>query len=395
MTSSSTKPLLLWIAFFSFISMGLNGSALGVAWLYMQESFGKTLESLGVLLLANTLGGLVISFYGGGIISRLGIGLFSLLGACLGVLGLLSISLIPFWFGVVLGMFILGLGRAGINTGMNTFVAVRYNASRMNWLHAIFGVGSTLGPLLVTFTVVDLGLGWQHSYLILAVIHLPVLLLFAVTLKDWQLEAKSKTLTGKPSMGSSLRLVSVWLGIILFIVHTGLQMSSAQLSNNLFVQARNIDPKTAGLWISSFWAFITLGRLFWGAMVEHLGEALVLRFCTFGTILGALLLWWQPVPMSNLFALVLMGFTLAPVFPTSVSRTPLLVGLSHSPNAIGFQMAGSALGGALIPGLIGYAADRLGLYIIPLALVLISILQFLAHEGLNKHERQQALLQRG
>jgi fucose permease len=385
-----TRPLLLWISFLSLMSMGLQGGALGVAWLSMEQSFDKTLEALGVLLAVSTIGGLIVSFYGGRFIAKLGLGWVCLLGSALSAACSLTMALAQQWALVVVVMFFWGIGRAMLNTSINTFVASHYQSRQMNWLHAIFGVGSTLGPLLITFIVADLNLSWRLGYFILTAIEGLVTLLFFITLKDWRLKVRvTETKTTAPTLAQTLRLAPVWLGTLLFVMHTGMQMSTGQLSNNLLVEGRSIDPKTAGIWISMFWGFITIGRLTFGTFIDRLGAGVVLRFCTFGTVIAALLILWNAVPAMSFLGIALAGFTLAPVFPTSVSRIPAMVGTAHSPNAIGVEMAGAALGGALLPGLAGWLSNQYGLSIIPVCLVAIALLQFFVHEALTQQEKRE------
>lgn len=384
-----TRPLLLWISFLSLMSMGLQGGALGVAWLSIEQSFDKTLEALGILLTASTVGGLIVSFYGGRFIAWLGLGRVCLLGSILSAACALLMGLAQQWNLVVFVMFVWGIGRAMLNTSVNTFVASHYSSRQMNWLHAIFGVGSTLGPLLVTFIVADLTLSWRLSYFILAAIEVVVMLLFFMTLKDWSLKVKVAEAKVSPTLAQTLGLAPVWLGTLLFVIHTGMQMSTGQLSNNLFVEGRGIDPRTAGIWISLFWGFITIGRLTFGTFINRSGAGVVLRFCMLGTVLAALLIWWNAAPGMSFVGIALAGFTLAPVFPTSVSRIPSLVGAAHSPNAIGIEMAGAALGGALLPGVVGYLAEAFGLAIIPACLVVIALLQFMVHEVLTRQEKRE------
>ncbi len=397
MTQPVNRPpaarLTLIIAFLSFIAIGLQGGAMNVAWLYMQDSFERSLESLGILLIAMTVGGLLVSFFSGRMIALWGLNRFCITGAALLSLSLLITAVTPFWSVLVVSAAIWGIGRAAINAGVNTYVAQNYPVSRMNWLHAIFGVGSTLGPLLVTLTVVQLGQSWQVSYLILAAVQFMVLLLFGLTFHAWKLDEDPSddtrsTPLAKPSMRETLSLLPVWLGTALFISHTGLQISVGQLSNNLLVEGRGIDPAVAGLWISLFWGFLTLGRLIFGSLIDHYGMARVLRLCTLISLVGAIFIWWNLLPAFSFIGIALAGFGLAPIFPSSVSRTPQLVGKRHSPNAIGIQMAGAALGGALIPGFIAYLGDNLGLSIIPISFIVVAVLQLLLHEFVSLQERQ-------
>ncbi|MCA9836653.1 MAG: MFS transporter [Trueperaceae bacterium] len=390
--TSKPKPYLLWIAFLSFIAIGLQGSALNIAWLYMQASFDRTLESIGIVLLAGTLGGLVVSFFSGRILSFMTVGMMCLVATIVEITALITISITPNWWIFVTASLLLGLGRSGINVAMNTFVAEYYPTSRMNWLHAIFGFGSTVGPLLVTYLVVTLAHPWREAYSYIAFIQIGIACLFLFTLKDWRLSDRADEgaeRVVRPSFKSTLSLLPVWLGVGLFVCHVALQMCAGQLSNNLFVEGRGIDPELAGLWISLFWAFITLGRLFFGSLIDRFGVAAILRLCTLGTLLGGLLIWLNPSDAISFLGLGLMGFTLGPVFPSSVSRTPALVGRAHSPNAIGFQMTGAGIGGAFIPGMVAFFADNSSLAIIPPAICLIAFLQFLVHEFLSAQERKQ------
>ena len=385
------QPILLAIAFLSFIALGLQGGALGVAWLYMEASFARSLESLGILLLAITFGSFMASVLSGRIIAAIGVGWYCLAGSLFGLVGLIATSLTPSWSGLVAAALLLGIGRGGVDTGVNTFVAHNYPTSRMNWLHAIFGIGATLGPLLVTLIVVTLSRQWQLSYLALAAFQLAIVALFGLTLRHWRLDAEPGVQSSAgPTALASLRLGVVWLGIGLFALHTGMQVSVGQLSNNLFVEGRGIDPGLSGLWVGLFWGFITVGRVLFGGVIDRLGLVPVLRLSTVGTVVGALLLWWNPVAAVSFLGLAVMGLTLAPVFPSSVSRTPGLVGLEHGPNAIGFQMAGSALGVALLPGLTGLLGDRFGLEVIPLCLLVMALAQVLIHERITLSEQKRA-----
>jgi len=383
---------LLAIGCLSFIAIGMQGGALGVAWLQMQDTFGRSLESLGILLLATTVGGFFASFWSGRIVAVTGVGWYCLIGALLSLIGLVAISLTPTWVGLVISTLIVGLGRGAIDTGVNTFVAQNYSTTSMNWLHATFGIGSFLGPLLVIFLVITLPLTWQVSYAALATFQLVITALFGVTRKNWDLDYRSQPRgvgeMRSPSAKESLKLGMVWLCIGLFAIHTGLEVSAGQLTNNLFVESRGIDPGLSGLWIGFFWGFITLGRVVFGGLSDRIGIAPVLRVCTLGTVVGTLLLWWNPANTVSYLGLALMGLTLAPVFPSSVSRTPRLVGIWHSPNVIGFQGAGAALGVAILPSLTGVLGDRIGFEVIPICMTLMALAQVLVHEAITRREQR-------
>ena len=93
-------------------------------------------------------------------------------------------------------------------------------------------------------------------------------------------------------------------------------------------------------------------------------------------MLGAALLWWNPLGMVNLVAVVLIGFSIAPIFPGLVSGTSQRVGEHDAANAIGMQMAAAGLGGALIPSLLGTLANQISLEVIPVALLALFTILF-------------------
>jgi fucose permease len=69
-----SKGLLVGIAYFSFIGMGLPGAMLGVAWPSIRGTFDLPLDAVGMLLVTEMIGYLVASFYSGPLISKVGIG---------------------------------------------------------------------------------------------------------------------------------------------------------------------------------------------------------------------------------------------------------------------------------------------------------------------------------
>ena len=109
-----------------------------------------------------------------------------------------------------------------------------------------------------------------------------------------------------------------------------------------------------------------------------------------GTILGALLIWWNPIIEVSFAGLAVMGFALAAVFPTLVSVTPDRVGVIHTPNAIGFQIGFAGLGAAILVGVAGVLAESSGRGVIAPFLVIVSLVTFIFHELIMRRERRLA-----
>ncbi len=102
------------------------------------------------LAASSTLGSLTITFRSGTLTYRLGIGTLLLASCIVGGLGYLGYALAPTWPVVVLSRLVAGVGIASINPGINTYFAANESAGRMNWLHACFGLGATIGPVVMS-----------------------------------------------------------------------------------------------------------------------------------------------------------------------------------------------------------------------------------------------------
>ncbi|MDE2858168.1 MAG: MFS transporter [Chloroflexota bacterium] len=389
--SGTTK--LFFLSCVMFAMGGLHAGALGVVWIYVQSDFDLTLSALGVLVSVATVGRLLTSASSGPLINRFGIAPVLITG--IGVTGasLLVFAAAPYWIIVLLAAFISGVGSGVMAAGINAFAAVNFSARQMNWLHGSFGIGSTIGPLIVTTIVIDLGLAWRWAYVMFAAMRAVILLGFFLTRKEWTLgEAKNKR--GErvhASLGQTMRMPIVWLMVLTFMTTTGLELVAGQFSNNFLIDARLIDPKVAASWVSMYWASLTVSRFVAGFIIARIGNGMFLRLNSLGAVFGAVLLWAGISDASSLIGLALVGFCIAPFAPLMASDTPGRVGSRHVANAIGFQFTGASLGMAVLPWLAGTLAEAFGLEILPQFLVVVMAITFLLHEAMLLLEGRRPL----
>ena len=166
---------------------GISASALGVVWIYVQADFNVTLSALGALVSAATLGRIVTSAGSGPVINRLGIAWVMMIGIFIAACSMIGFALAGSWVVVLIVAFGSGVGGGAMATGLNAYAAVHFSARRMNWLHGSFGVGSTIGPVLITTIVIDFALDWRWAYVVFTVIRMVLLVLFYVTRHKWRL----------------------------------------------------------------------------------------------------------------------------------------------------------------------------------------------------------------
>ncbi len=384
--AARTRPaglVTLLIAYAAFIVLGLPDGLLGVAWPSIQRTFGVPLDSFGLLILPGTIGYMLASTLSGRLIGRWGIAAFLLGGVTIRALGLLGYAGAPSWVLLLLASFVTGIGTGGVDSGFNTYIATNYSAGRMSWLHASFGIGATIGPLIMT-AILTSGRVWQTGYLIVAALQGLMALLVLGVFSRWQIPGNNNPAeahnNGTAPARATLALPAVWLGIGTFFLYTGIEITGGNWTYTLFTEGRGIEPAVAGTWISLYWGSLTAGRILSGLIVGPLGEERLLRWSMIGAVIGAGLLAVPGAAAINLAGLMLVGFALAAIFPTLISITPARFGAAHAANAIGFQIAAAGLGVALLPGLAGVLAGRIGLEVIAPFMLVVGLLQWGLYE---------------
>ncbi|MBN1934186.1 MAG: MFS transporter [Anaerolineae bacterium] len=374
--------LLVAIAFLTFIGFGLSAGLMGVVWPSMREGFGIGDDAYGVLTLATMICSLLVTAYSGALLARFGIGA-SLLTSCLfGGLGFLVSILAPNWGTFVAIQGATAVGTALLNPAINTYFATHESAGRMNWLHACWGLGATISPTLMAWTL-QAGGTWRAGYVMLGAINLALAVVFSLTLKRWPQAVKEKKADETPARRSSrtLALPAVWLSLLLFLTFTGMESSTGQWSFTLFTEGRGIDAATAGMWISVYYASITVGRVVFGVVVQKVRASSLMRLCMLGALLGAAAIWFAPLPAVGFAGLALAGFCLAPLFPVLTSTTPERLGAARAATVIGYQITAVRLGLSLIPALGGVLSEKMGVTSIGPFLFAVAATTFILHEA--------------
>lgn len=369
------------IAYAAFIALGLMEGLLGVAWPSMRVTFELPLDALGILLLAATSGHIIASFSNGRILQLTGISTLLMLALTLRGSAFLTQSIAPAWLLVVGVGFLGGIGAGMLDAGMNTFAAARFRPRLLNWLHASFAVGASLGSLLMT-ALLSAGQNWRLGFGLLAGVNLVLAVVFAFTRNRWTLPHEALTADQPPPTKirsrDTLKLPIVWISIATFALYTGLELGLGQWSFTLATESREIAEATAGVWTTLYWGSLTAGRIILG-FIETNTERLV-RLALILVVAGATLFALNLNPTFSLAGLMMVGFGLAPVFPALIALTPLRIGADHASNAIGFQVGAAGIGAAILPGLAGVLGDNYGLEVIALFFATAAVLLFLAQE---------------
>lgn len=368
---------LIALAFIAFVALGLPDGLLGVGWPSIRAGFSIPLDAIGLFLAASVSGYMTSSFLSGYLLARIGVGRMLALSCLLTGLALIGYTLSPqWWMMAVLGIF-AGLGAGAIDAGLNTYVATHFGEGLMQWLHASWGVGITLGPIIMTLGLTSLAT-WKFGYQVVGAFQLALAAGFALTLSMWDnhrgavnAESEKKLTDYKTPLSETLKQPRVWLSILLFFLYVGAEGGLGTWTYTLLVESRGVDKTLAGFFAGSYWFTFTIGRILAGTVARRVGVNKLVLDGLAGALLGTGLLIWNPTEWSNVLAVAVIGLAIAPIFPAMMSGTRLRVGDHDAANTIGMQMAATGLGTAVIPGLMGVLARQVSLEAIPVFLLAV------------------------
>lgn len=390
-----TGLVLAGLAYFGFVSLGLPDGLQGVAWPSIRATFDVPLDALGALLVLFTAGYLASSFSSGWLLTRIGVGALLALSCALTALSLIGYALAPAWRVMVALGALAGLGAGAIDAGLNTFAAVRFSARTVSWLHACYGVGAATGPVIMTSVLATSG-RWQDGYAIVGGAQALLALCFGLTHRWWPATstAPESAPSTAPESAPAIPLPSrsildtlsrpvVRMSMAVFFVYTGIEAAAGIWMFSLFTEARGLPMRTAGMWVSVYWAALSAGRLLSGAVVSVVSAERLLRGCMLGIVLGAGLVWLNVTTLASCLGIGLMGLASAPIFPSLISTTPARLGAAHTAHGIGFQIAAAALGQSLLPAAVGVVARSTGLESVGAMLFTAALVLLAAYEALT------------
>jgi fucose permease len=372
------------LAYASFVALGMPGGLLGVAWPSAMRSFGLSLDDVGAVLIALTAGSLLSGFASGPVMARLGAGVFLAASSAAAAMGLLLFATAPSWWVAVAASILVGVGAGGTDSALNVHFAENHGSRLMNWLHACFGLGATLGPAVMT-GLLTAGRSWRWGYAVVAAAQALMALCFGMTASRWRQPTLGPSMSDRAPardvrLRTSLRRSIVWLGVVVFFVAAGVEAVAGQWPFSLFTEARGVSTVTAGAWLSAYWGALTIGRILYGLAGSNLNEQTALRVGMVAVVFGSGLLWVRSPNLVSFLGLALVGLAISPVLPLVHLLTPRRVGRAHTANTIGLQTAAGYTGVGVFPSLAGIFAERLGLETVGPFMVVCSIVMLAGHE---------------
>jgi fucose permease len=341
---------------------------LGLLWPSMRVSFDLPVGALGFLLVFGITASVISSAATGRILSHVRVGPLVVLGTFMVALALALEAVAASVWVFTVGITLFGLGFGAIDSALNVHAASHFGARDINWMHASYGLGATIGPLLAT-ALLGAGLGWRWVYGIIALTQLALACVFTLARRSWG--------TGPPSLAPSRRAPDEQLprepggagrrmppsaivlsALVFIVVETGIE-SGVGIWGYIFLTAgHGLSHDAAGVAVSAYWATMFAGRMVLGLVADRVGAPRLLACAVAGVSVGAALMAAPGPGIVAIIGMMTVGLAAAPVFPLFTLTTAQRMGsadVTGTTRTVSLQVAASAIGGTALPAGLGLA----------------------------------------
>ena len=372
----------------SFVILGLPDGVLGTAWPSMRATFGAPVGDLGLILLISTIGSVLVTAVVGPLIRRLGVPALLALAGVLAAIGYAGFAAAPGLWLVLSVAVLLGVSAGMMDAGLNTAVALTGRQRLLNLLHGAYGVGTAIGPLVVTAAI--LTGSWRPAYLVQVVLDLAMAALWLrQRRRDRALAATAPppepvAPSPQPADGWSRRRYTgvVVAGMSVFFVYTGLEVGAGQWEASFCRGHLHLSAGVTGLAAFGYWGALTAVRI--GLALRPVRPQAVVRWGSGIGVLACAVIWWQPGAAVTVAAFAILGGALAGVFPALISLTPVRLGAQRARNVISWQVGAAAAGGAGVSAIIGLLIGAAGLAVLGPAITILALILVAAELTLDR-----------
>ena len=384
--------MLLAIIYLTFISLGLPDSALGSAWPSMYGELGAGISWQGVISAIICAGTILSSVFSTSIVRRLGTGRTTTFSVALTAAALLGFSTVHEFWQLCLLAVPYGLGAGAIDAALNSYAAVHFAARHMSWLHCMWGVGASAGPIIMSWRLSGGGT-WHDGFASIGAIQLAITVALVASLSLWRRDAAVEGTRGDQpreataparSRRELLAIPGVKQTLICFFCYTALESTCGAWAASYGTLARGIDAGAAASWASLFFIGITVGRLASGFLTLRLSDKQLIRLGQ--ALIGAgLVLIALPLPTACATAgLVACGVGCAPIYPSILHGTPGYFGRESALALTGLQMAVAYVGSLVMSPLFGVLAQAVTPALYPAYLGALLVVMVWMAEGVNR-----------
>ena len=330
MNSQAPKlsKIFLYLVIFSYAVEGLVESTFASAWPAISSALNINIAHVGAAMTIYYIGSSITCIMASGIRKKLGTNYTSILSLAFYIFALLIMIISKNVILVMLAIVIIGCGVGITEVNTDSYVIKAYDAKWDSFLHAFWGVGSLVAPLLVGFS-----LRYTSSYhlaLIMVVVICVITVIFFMWCKRYWVK-KKQTLPKevvdlhsvteeeknfKVSFIDLLKIDKVVPALICFFVINGIVRTIAATLATLLVGQKMMMTETASFLFSFYFIAMFVSRMFFGFLTTKFKIRDLMKTCI---VLSIIALFLFHIKYDNyyyiVFCLIFIGFSTASLIP--------------------------------------------------------------------------------
>jgi fucose permease len=281
---------------------------------------------------------------------------------------------------------LLGAGGGALNGGTNVLIADLHSepqrkAAALNLLGIFFGFGAMLLPFFVGAVVAKLTLN-TILYLTAGLAVAPAVLFLTLAFPRPKQQQGFRLSEAARVIGNPIVLL---LGFTLFF-QSGNEFIVGGYTSLYLTGEMKLSFSHASYLLAGYWASIMVGRIVSSKLLSRVSSYTLVLLSAIGSAVGVGLLLLAPGAMTAVIAVVVIGFSFASIFPTTLGVAGGKCE-AYSGTAFGILFAIALTGGMILPWVVGQVANayglRVGLAIAAFNSAMIFVLQLI----LRKNDR--------
>lgn len=257
-----------------------------------------------------------------------------------------------------ISILLIGINRGIITLTNNRTVNAAANNSpkHLNLLHMSYAVGALLSPFLIAL-LIKAGIGWEVLLRSIALVTIAIPILY-FCMDSQLLSGKITTAAKTPETKSYFKVLAYYLALGMVFSYMGLENTVSGWFETYLQKTGIMSETLATMMVSITWLMILIGRLIVAKLTDKFKTTTILFSITIIQFVAVVLLLNAHTSVAVVIALVLFGLGLAGIYPTLMAYTGGIV--NNSNLGMSILTGVGAVGGMVLPQLIGIVADSFG-----------------------------------
>ncbi|KAF4450310.1 hypothetical protein F53441_6593 [Fusarium austroafricanum] len=359
-------------AFWSLLTSGANDAAYGALIPYLEEYYDLSYIVVSLVFLSPFVGYILAAVLNNTLHRRAGQRGIGFICGLSHIVAYIIICVHPPYPALVVAYCLAGFGNGIGDAAWNAWIGNLDRANEtLGFLHAFYGVGGVMSPLIATNMIAKANLPWYTFYYVMITqIGLATIELVTCSWAFWpnsgEFYRKTMDASNDENQGMKEALFKMpfarvsWLCAAFLLCYVGVEVSVGGWIVQFMIRVRNAEKYPAGMTSMGFWLGLTVGRALLGFVTPRLGVKVAVSLYLPAAMALQLIFWLVPSFYVSAVTVAFQGFFLGPLFPAVVVATTKMMPKHLHVSCIGFAAAFGGSGAAILPFAVGAIAQAKG-----------------------------------